>query len=377
MKHNFAIAGCAIAAACLLSGAGASAATDCPGNPDALGTSRTIVIDPTEHKRIGTMQYAETLPLRDREVVLTFDDGPLPIHTNAILNILAAQCVKATFFMVGRMAKESPETARRVYDEGHSIGTHSENHPFRFGELPVERIKAEIDDGIAHVTEALGDPAKVSPFFRIPGLRRADGVEAYLATLGVMVWSADFLADDWRHISSTQVIRLALSRLDAKGKGIFLLHDIQERTQEALPVILRELKARGYRIVHVVPASRATPKTPTDPQQWFFHPSPDGTPMAKLSAQSVWLAHAPFGARRSEIALETTSSSSFDVEAVNEIEPHGGPKRNSDVSASKTVGHVQLPGSWPIPAAGMTPGPVELPFGDAGFPALPKVQIAR
>lgn len=361
MKSNLAIAArCAVSIACLLSGTiAASAGADCPGNPGALGTSRTIAVDPTAHRRIGTMQYPETLPLRDHEVVLTFDDGPLPAHTNGILDILAAQCVKATFFMVGRMAKEFPETARRVYDEGHSIGTHSENHPFHFGEMPPERIKSEIDDGIAHVTEALGDPAKVAPFFRIPGLRRAEGVESYLAELGIMVWSSDFLADDWRHISSTQVIRLALSRLEAKGKGIFLLHDIQERTLVALPVILRELKARGYRIVHVVPATQATPMTPTDPQQWFFNTPADRTPMAKLSAQSVWLAQAPLRSRPSEAVLKTKPSAGFNIDAASGIESNRGPKRNSDVSAVKSAGHIQLPGSWPITAAGITAGALE------------------
>ena len=359
MKNNRAVPTCFAVFASICLNSAASAATDCPGNPGALGTSRTISVDPTEHRRIGTMQYPETLPLRDHEVVLTFDDGPLPAHTNGILDILAAQCIKATFFMVGRMAKEFPETARRVYDEGHSIGTHSENHPFHFGEMSAERIKSEIDDGIAHVSEALGDPAKVAPFFRIPGLRRAEGVESYLAGLGIMVWSSDFLADDWRHISSTQVIRLALSRLEAKGKGIFLLHDIQERTLVALPVILRELKARGYRIVHIVPASKATPMTPTDPQQWFFNLSPDRTPMAKLSAQSVWLAHAPLRSIPSEVVLKTKSSTGFDMDSADEIDSKRGPKRNPDLNVSKTMVHTQLPGSWPITAAGMTPGSLE------------------
>ena len=361
------------AAAVLFSGhvLAASAATDCPGNPGALGTSRTIVVDPTEHIRIGTMQYPETLPLRDHEIVLTFDDGPLPAHTNGILDILASQCIKATFFMVGRMAKEFPETARRVHDEGHSIGTHSENHPFRFGEMPPERIKLEIDDGIAHVTEALGDPSAVAPFFRIPGLRRAEGVEAYLASLGIMVWSADFLADDWRHISSTQVVRLALSRLEARGKGIFLLHDIQERTLVALPVILRELKARGYRIVHVVPASQSTPKTPTDPQQWFFNVPPDGTPMAKLSAQSVWLAQRPPRAPLAEIVLRKRASSSFNIDAANDRKP------DLALEVSKAVSHVKLPGSWPITAAGMTLSPVEPPVGNAALLTAPESQSVR
>ena len=79
-------------------------AGDCAGHPDALGTSRTLVVDAREHPRIGSMQYAETLPLDDHEVVLTFDDGPLPKYSNQILDILAANCAKATFFLVGRQA---------------------------------------------------------------------------------------------------------------------------------------------------------------------------------------------------------------------------------------------------------------------------------
>ncbi len=349
----------------------AHAATDCPGNPGALGTSRTIVVDPIEHKRIGTMQYSETLPLRDHEVVLTFDDGPIAVHTNAILDILASQCIKATFFMVGHQAKEFPDLARRVYDEGHSIGTHSENHPFHFGELPVERIKSEIDDGIAHVAEALGDSSKLSPFFRIPGLRRSDIVESYLAERGIMVWSADFLADDWRHISSTQVIRLALSRLDAKGKGIFLLHDIQERTTVALPVILRELKARGYRIVHVVPATTQNPKTATDPKQWLFEQSPDQSPMARLSVQSIALARASARTRESEAALMTPPSINLKIGYADT------KKSDARLDASpKDVSQTKLPGSWSIPAGGMAFTPPASP-GDAKLIAEPDTKTVR
>src|ERR1051325_5953490 len=95
-------------------GAGAAPASpaECPGNPGALGTSRTLVVDPREHPRIGTMQYDETLPLQDHEVVLTFDDGPLPPNSTKVLDILASQCVKATFFIIGRMARSFPEGVR-------------------------------------------------------------------------------------------------------------------------------------------------------------------------------------------------------------------------------------------------------------------------
>jgi len=250
----------------------AASAADCPGHPDALGTSRTLVVDPREHTKIGTMQYAETLPLEDHEVVLTFDDGPLPRNSNQILDILASQCIKATFFEIGEMARVYPEGVRKLRDAGHSIGTHTQDHPLTMNRMPIERARQEIDDGIASVKAALGDDTSLAPFFRIPGLMRAEAVEDYLASQGIQTWSADFPADDWRHISSARVYDLAIQRIEAKGKGILLLHDIQPRTVAALPRILQELKARGFRIVHVVPATPDRPATPTDPQQWLLHP---------------------------------------------------------------------------------------------------------
>jgi len=249
-------------------------AADCPGRPDALGTSRTLVVDPKEHPLIGTMQYRETLPLNDGEVVLTFDDGPLPKYSYQILDILAAQCVKATFFLVGQQAKANPEGVRKLRAAGHTIATHTQNHPYSMQRMPIDRAQKEIDDGIASVTAALGDGgAALAPFFRVPGLARNDGIEEYAKSKGLQIWSADFPADDWRHVSSQRVYELAMQRLKAAGKGILLLHDIQPRTVAALPRILQDLKARGYKIVHVVPASPGNPATPTDPQQWRLHPT--------------------------------------------------------------------------------------------------------
>jgi peptidoglycan-N-acetylglucosamine deacetylase len=272
-KGSWATAACLVA--CLV--APAASASDCPGHPDALGTSRTLVVDPKEHPRIGTMQYAETLPLADHEVVLTFDDGPLPRYSNQILEILASRCVKATFFTIGRMAQSSPEGVRKLRDAGHTIGTHTQNHPLSMNRMAIERARKEIDEGIASVKAALGDDAdqSLAPFFRIPGLLRADSVENYLAEQGMQVWSADFLADDWHHISSSRVYDLAMKRLEATGKGILLLHDIHARTVAALPRILDQLKARGYHIVHVVAATVERPPTPTEPQQWRLHPPPE------------------------------------------------------------------------------------------------------
>jgi peptidoglycan/xylan/chitin deacetylase (PgdA/CDA1 family) len=255
----------------LCSGARAGAAEDCPGNPDAIGTSRTIVVDPAEHPRIGAMNYKETLPLDEKEVVLTFDDGPISPYTDKILDILASQCVRATFFIVGEMARARPQLVQREYREGHTVGTHSMTHPSAFNRLPFERAKAQIEDGIEATTAALGDPKDLAPFFRFPGFGRADATEDYVASRGLMVWSADFPADDWKHISDIEVVRRALTRIEHEGKGMLLLHDIHPRTVLALPVILRELRARGYHIVHVVPASESQPKTETTAEAWLLH----------------------------------------------------------------------------------------------------------
>jgi peptidoglycan/xylan/chitin deacetylase (PgdA/CDA1 family) len=248
--------------------AASAAAAECPGSPDAVGTARTIVVDPSEHTRIGTMQYAETLPLGPKEVVLTFDDGPIPPYSDRILDILSAECVKATFFIVGRQARAFPERVQRAYREGHTIATHSQNHPRMFQRLPTEKAIAEIEEGFASAGAALGDRQAVAPFFRVPGLGTSAATEAYLAAHDVMVWSADFPADDWRHISAKQVKQRALDRLEAKGQGVLLLHDIQPATVLALPDLLREFKARGYSIVHVAAVGAERPKTATTPEQW-------------------------------------------------------------------------------------------------------------
>jgi peptidoglycan/xylan/chitin deacetylase (PgdA/CDA1 family) len=245
-------------------------AADCPGHPDAIGTSRVLVVDPTEHPRIGTMQYRETLPLEDHEVVLTFDDGPLPPYTKRVLETLDANCVKATYFLIGQMAQAYPDFVRQIHAAGHTIGTHSQNHPLRFEHMTLPKVEDEVQRGIASVTAALGDPSEVAPFFRIPGLLRAATVEDYLASKSIMVWSADFDADDWRHISAAEVVRRALTRLEAKGKGVLLLHDMQPATVVALPRLLAQLKRRGYRIVQVVPASANLPKTPSTEDQWLM-----------------------------------------------------------------------------------------------------------
>jgi peptidoglycan/xylan/chitin deacetylase (PgdA/CDA1 family) len=235
----------------------------CPGNPHALGTSRVITVTPDEFSRIGIIQYKRTLPLKDHEVVLTFDDGPIPPYSNIILDTLDAECVKATYFMVGEMARAYPAIARRIYNAGHTIGTHTQHHPFHFDHLSIERVEREVDGGIASVDTALGDPKAVAPFFRIPGLGRTNAIEHFLRAKGLVTWSADIDTNDWwRGTTPAQLVKRAMRRLNARGRGILLMHDIHPATTMALPTLLKELKRQGYHVVQVVSAGERPASVP-------------------------------------------------------------------------------------------------------------------
>ena len=264
--HTAAVVACGLAVGL---GVAPARAQTCPGNPDALGTSRVMVVSPQQYQRLGTIQYKETLPLADHEVVLTFDDGPLPPWSNKALDILTSQCVKATFFIIGEMAKYYPDVVRREYEAGYTIGTHSMTHPIGFERLTGDKLAYQIDGGIAAVTAALGDPDDLAPFFRIPGLGRSKAVEDALAERKLVVFSADADADDWfRHITPAQIVQRAMSRLEKRGRGILLLHDIHPWTVAALPVLLKDLKDGGWHVVQVVPPAPPGPIIAGGPGAW-------------------------------------------------------------------------------------------------------------
>src|SRR6266700_4881096 len=248
-----------VASGCMLAGVSAAlAAPDCTNNPDVLGTSRTITVRPTDFPRIGTEQYAESLRLKNREVVLTFDDGPIPEHSSKVLDALAAECVKATFFMMGLNVAEAPALVRRAFDEGHSIGTHTFSH-LHLDEVPLEKAKQDIELGIEAVTEALGKGRSPAPFFRAPYLGINKELEKHLYARGLMVWDIDVDSLDWSVEAPEKVIENTLAVLEKRGKGILLMHDIKSQTARAMPVQLSELKRRGFRIVHVVPEAGHIP----------------------------------------------------------------------------------------------------------------------
>jgi peptidoglycan/xylan/chitin deacetylase (PgdA/CDA1 family) len=222
-------------------------------NPRAIGVSRTVEIDTTTGPRFGS-QYGDSSFLEDHEVVLTFDDGPMHAHTRAVLDALDAHCTKATFFMVGRMAMVDPEAAREVDRRGHTIGTHTLSHANLRQNGP--RAESEFELGLSAVTRAIGKPP--APFFRFPYLADTRPMQALLAKRGFAIFSIDADSVDYRTRDPVRMRRTLLSHLGPKGKGILLFHDIQASTVAGISAVLDELKAKGYRVVHLVPKVPAT-----------------------------------------------------------------------------------------------------------------------
>jgi peptidoglycan/xylan/chitin deacetylase (PgdA/CDA1 family) len=234
-------------------------AADCPGNPAALGTERVLAVDPAATPAVGRKQFPVTLPLGPKEVVLTFDDGPWPGTTDRVLAALRHECVRATFFELGRNAIAHPALARRELAEGHTVGYHTFSHPL-LNRMPVERAEVEIDRGIGAIDTVLyGEASRTpkTPFFRFPGFASSPALLERLARRGISVFGADLWPGDWNPMSPEHEREILLQRLASTGGGIVLLHDTQAKTAAMLPGLLRELKRRDYRVVHVVPAGAA------------------------------------------------------------------------------------------------------------------------
>lgn len=217
--------------------------------PQALGTARTLAVDATGGPRFGQKHYPQTLPLADREVVLTFDDGPEHTTTPRVLDALAQECVKATFFLIGRNAAALPALAARIAREGHTLANHTWSHPWTIDRLGREAGIAEIDRGFEAIRAASG--ATVAPFVRFPGFIETPALLAEMNRRNIAVFGADLWASDWNVMAPNTQLALVLGRLEQARRGILLFHDTKLQTAAMLPQLLRELKRRGFKIVHV------------------------------------------------------------------------------------------------------------------------------
>jgi peptidoglycan/xylan/chitin deacetylase (PgdA/CDA1 family) len=232
-------------------GAGGIPACDQPGG---LGLSRIVEIDTTGGPGFGFEHFKQYDFLHDREVVLTFDDGPWPDNTPAVLKALADNCLKATFFEIGEHAVWHPEIAKQVAAAGNTIGSHTWSHkdlaknPYA---SDIEQAKQEVEMGVSAVYAAVAGP--IAPFFRFPDLQHSPAVLSYLGERNIATFSTDIDSFDFKMRRPEQVIDSVMRKLEKHGKGIILMHDFRHATAEALPEIIRQLKDRGYKVVHMVP----------------------------------------------------------------------------------------------------------------------------
>jgi peptidoglycan/xylan/chitin deacetylase (PgdA/CDA1 family) len=224
--------------------------------PDALGVTRVVEIDTSGGPGFGFEHFKQHDFLRDKEVVLTFDDGPWPT-TNAVLKALAEECVRATFFAIGKHATYYPEVLRSVAAGGHSVGSHTWSHQ-NLSKKSAEEAKAEIEKAISAVQWALGDQASEASFFRFPALQHPPEMVAYLRERNIAIFSTDMDSFDFKLRKPEPIIKSIMTKLQKHGKGIVLMHDFQSGTSQALPQLLAELKAGGYKIVHMKSRSPVT-----------------------------------------------------------------------------------------------------------------------
>jgi peptidoglycan-N-acetylglucosamine deacetylase len=237
--------------ALLAGGAAALAAGYAPAVASGpIGVARTLYVSSDSGARFGLKQYPQTLPLADGEVLLTFDDGPLPATTGRVLDALAAEGAKATFFMIGRNARANPQVVRRVLAAGHTLANHTMNHPWTMRERTTAHGIREIAEGEDAIQQAAGQ--RIAKFFRFPGFADTPDLLNELSRRGVSVWGTDLWASDWNRMAPQQQLALLMGRLNRLRKGVILMHDIQPQTAAMMPAFLNALKAGGYRLVHAV-----------------------------------------------------------------------------------------------------------------------------
>jgi peptidoglycan/xylan/chitin deacetylase (PgdA/CDA1 family) len=235
-------------------GSGGGEATKSCDKPGAMGLARIVQIDTTGGPAFGFEHFKRYDFLRDHEVVLTFDDGPWPGNTPAVIKALTDECVKATFFEIGEHASWHPEISKMVAAAGMTIGSHTWSHK-DLAKNPyaddIEQAKQEIELGVSAVHWAVGRP--IAPFFRFPDLQQPPALLSYLGQRNIATFSTDIDSFDFRMHRPQQVVDSVITKLKKRGKGIVLMHDFQHATAEAMPELLRQLKANGFRVVHMVP----------------------------------------------------------------------------------------------------------------------------
>ena len=301
----------------------------CEAATAEFGMSRIVDIDTTHGPIFGAMTNRSREPsfLKPNEVVLTFDDGPIPWITKSILDTLDKYCAKATFFSVGRMALAYPASVKDVMARGHTLGSHTYSHPFNMQRMNIDAAAAEIERGIAAVSTAAGAP--VAPFFRFTGLADSNRLLGYLQTRSIAAFTVDVVSNDSYTANANKLAEHTLAEIAKTQGGIVLFHDIKAATTKALPIILSRLKASGYTVVHM------TAKTTVTPMAYAMHyvaPKLTKTPQAQEMGPMPTLPETPAVTRQiTEVAPD----------ARDRTEPSG--KASPHKASRKRKAHSELP----------------------------------
>ena len=237
-----------VAELCILSPAVAQPAADpaACANSQALGVSRVIDV-PADRGLIYGQRPGPALKLGPKEVVLTFDDGPASTRTKAILDLLEQECLRATFFMLGKRIQEQPAVARMVETKGHTVGTHSWSHP-QLAKLEPDAAEREITSAVEAAETALGHRPYL---FRYPSYSRNDALDAFLISQKLVPFNVDLSPADWRGDPPDVSFGRLMQQFAKLDRGVVLLHDTQQNTQQLLPMLLVYLKENGFKVVHV------------------------------------------------------------------------------------------------------------------------------
>jgi peptidoglycan/xylan/chitin deacetylase (PgdA/CDA1 family) len=221
-------------------------------NPNALGIGRVVEIDTTGGPGFGFEHFKQLDFLAEKEVVLTFDDGPWPVNTPAVLKALADECTTGIFFAVGKHATYHPDILRQVAAAGHTVGSHTWSHVnLNKKGMTEQQAKDEIEKGFSAVRLALG--AAPAPFFRFPQLQHPPAMVTYLGTRDIAMFSTDLDSFDFKASTPDKIVETVMTKVNKLGKGIILMHDFQKHTGEALPTLLARLKAGGFKVVQMKP----------------------------------------------------------------------------------------------------------------------------
>lgn len=315
----------------------------CASDPDKLGIERVVEIDTAGGGVYGSAHPHNNF-LKDKEVVLTFDDGPMRAYTRRVLAALDAHCTRATFFMVGRMAAADPAMVKEVIAAGHTVGTHTYAHK-NLKPLGLLKGRSDFEMGLSAVTKAADQP--VAPFFRFPYLSESRQVSEYLKTRDMATFFIDVDSKDFQTRNSSIVFNRIMSQLAVTKKGIILMHDIQPSTAGMIRQLLDALHDKGYKVVHIVPKSHAATIAGYDgPASKAIAANDDKLKQQPLASRSVVWTMDPGSAKAAAPKKSTQTGS---------IAP---ASEAGDATPKSSEG---LPWSKPVPAKAASNAPVKRP----------------